>query len=457
MTKFKTSIFVFRRDLRLQDNTALISALKLSEKVIPLFIFDKKQRNHDYFSNNAFEFMINSLKELQNELRTKGADLLMKEGNKVLILKDLKELTSFDALFVNEDYTPFSKKRDEELKEFCKQNNISFHSFHDYLINEPSTVLNKSGEPFKVFSAFHREAIKKEVKKPFNNNFTNYFCPKIKSVNLNDFFKETVSESNKDLMVKGGRKEALTLLNELKNKNDYETHRNYVYEDATSKLSAHLKFGTISIRETYWFLNNNFFFGHPLTTQLYWRDFFTHIAYFYPEVFGRAFKEKYDKIKWRGTNKEFEAWKNGKTGFPLVDAGMRQLNKTGWMHGRTRMLVGAFLVKNLGVDWRLGEKYFAQKLVDYDPCVNNGNWQWVASTGCDAQPYFRVFNPLLQQQKFDPDCEYIKEHVEELRGVDAKKIRSIISTPIKEYPEPIVDYSESVKKAKKSFKEALHH
>lgn len=453
MAKFKTSIFVFRRDLRLFDNTGLIKALEESEKVIPLFVLDPAQRNHDYFSNNAFEFMINSLKELKKELKDKGSDLLVLEGPVLEILKDLKELTDFDALFLNKDYTPFSKKRDSFIEKFCEEKKVEFHEFHDYLINEPGKVLNSQGEPYKVFSAFHREAMKIDVKKPKNNNFNNYFCPNLKQVELDSFIKQ----KNPELFVKGGRKEALLLLSDLKKKEDYSSNRNYVFRDATSKLSAHLKFGTISAREAYWFVNDSFFFGHQLCAQFYWRDFFTHVAYFFPEVFGSAFKEKFNKIKWWGSHKDFEAWKQGKTGFPLVDAGMNQLNKTGWMHGRARMLVGSFLVKNLGVDWRLGEKYFAQKLVDYDPCVNNGNWQWVASTGCDSQPYFRVFNPEIQQQKFDPDCVYIKKWVPALKNFDSKEIHKFLSRKLEKYPEPITNYKESVKKAKDIFREASNN
>ena len=449
MTKVKLSVFLFRRDLRLFDNVGLINACSRSHEVMPLFIFDSAQRNHDYFSSNAFEFMVNSLKELKHDLKSKGSDLFVLEGDPIEVLKSLKEDIDFDGLFFNKDYTPFSLKRDKALEDFCSSNNIYCESFHDCLLNPPGSVLNGTGEFYKVFSAFKREAIKKEIANPKNLDFSNFFNSNIPQVVLDSF----VARSNPDLFLKGGREEGLSLLGDILKKEDYDINRNFVFVDATSKLSAHLKFGTLSVREVYWFFRDNFFFGHSLISQLYWRDFFTHVAFFNPNVFGLAFREKYNEIKWWGSASNLEAWKRGETGFPLVDAGMRQLNKTGWMHGRTRMLVGSFLVKNLGIDWREGEKYFAQKLIDYDPCVNNGNWQWVASTGCDAQPFFRVFNPLIQQKKFDYDCVYIKTWVLELKNFSASEIHNFLSSPLENYPEPIVDFKESSERAKKEFRQ----
>ena len=446
MVKFKKSLFIFRRDLRIQDNIGLINALSKSEKVIPVFIFDVHQKNHEYFSDNAFEFMVNSVLELKKSIQKTGSDLLVLKGDLIGILKDLKESEGFDAVFFNKDYTPFSLSRDAVIEKFCHENNIFFESFHDALLNPPGSVLNMDGEMYKVFSAFHKKALSLDVSKPLLNDYSNFFCPSMRVVNLNNVLKK----SNSDLFVKGGRGEGLSLLSSLKDKKDYEYFSDFVFVDATSKLSAHLKFGTLSVREVYWFIVENFFFGHSLNSQLYWRDFFTHVAFFYPKVFGNSFKEKFDKIKWWGSDKHFVAWCEGKTGFPLVDAGMRQLNKTGWMHGRVRMLCASFLVKNLGVDWRRGEKYFAQKLVDYDPSLNNGNWQWSASTGCDAQPYFRIFNPLLQSKKFDVDCLYIKKWVPELKNVDSKKIHSLSFSGV-DYLVPVVDYKKSVLRAKDEF------
>lgn len=449
MVEFNRSVFIFRRDLRLHDNTALISALSNSKEVIPLFILDSAQQNHDFFSSNAFEFMLNSLVDLKDKLKSKGSDLLVLQGDVISILKDLKESVGFDAIFINEDYTPFSKERDNKIKAFCSKHELGFVSHHDYLLNPPGAVLNKDGGMYKVFTAFYKASLKIDVSKPKSNKYSNYFCP-LNSNNIIDI-KSVLLKSNPNLFVRGGRIEALALLNDLKNKKDYREFRDFVFIDATSKLSAHFKFGTISVREVYHFITANFFFAHPLSSQLYWRDFFTHILFFYPKVLGASFKEKYDKINWWGSDKNFKAWSEGNTGFPLIDAAMRQLNDTGWMHGRVRMLVASFLVKNLGIDWRRGERYFASKLVDFDPAVNNGNWQWCASTGCDAQPYFRIFNPLIQQQKFDVDCIYIKKWVPELRNFQARDIHLFMSKPLKNYPLPIVDYKESFKRAKEEF------
>lgn len=219
-------------------------------------------------------------------------------------------------------------------------------------------------------------------------------------------------------------------------------------------LSAHNKFGTCSIREVYYAIADTFSKEHTLIRELYWRDFFTHVAWNFPYVFGESFHKKFDKLKWSTNAKAFKAWCDGKTGFPVVDAAMRQLNSTGYMHNRARLIVSSFLTKDLHIDWRLGEKYFAQKLVDYDPAVNNGNWQWSASTGCDAQPYFRIFNPWLQQKKFDPICAYIKEWVPELKSVDTKIIHNWFdqAKQINGYPLPIVDHSVEAKIALSYYK-----
>ncbi len=449
MAKYKKALYIFRRDLRIDDNTGLINALKTSKEVIPLFVFDERQRGHEYFSNNAFEFMLNSLDELEKELQKKGAELVVLEGNLELILKDLKELEDIDAIFINSDYTPFSKVRDAQIRNICEKLDISLIENHDYLLNPPGSVLNAQGEPYKVATAFQNKAMTIDVEKPRSNKYTNYAKSKI-----NKKAKIGVREKNPHIMVRGGRVEGLKLMREIENKKDYDTNRDFVFEDATTKLSAHLKFGTISVRELYWHLRAKFYFAHPLIKQLYWRDFFTHIAYFYPKVFKESFREEFKNIEWWGKKDELDAWMQGKTGFPIVDAAMRQINKTGWMHGRARMIVGSFLVKNLGINWRLGEKYFAQKLVDYDPCLNNGNWQWVASTGCDAQPFFRIFNPQLQQKKFDKDCKYIKKWLPELENTSNFEIHNFLNKPLS-YAKPIINYKDSIIKAKNEFKKAF--
>jgi deoxyribodipyrimidine photo-lyase len=261
-------------------------------------------------------------------------------------------------------------------------------------------------------------------------------------------------QKNKNIYVHGGRLNALKLLKQAGDKQkQYADNRDFPHKE-TTKMSAHNKFGTCSIREIYYLFVSSFGVGSTLVKQLFWRDFFTLIANYFPHVFGQAFHEKYNRIAWSDNERSFQRWCQGETGFPIVDAGMRQLNLTGYMHNRVRMIVASFLTKDLHIDWRWGEKYFAQKLVDYDPCVNNGSWQWSASTGCDAQPYFRVFNPWLQQKKFDFDAIYIKTWVNELRDFQPKiihelyKPNQIIS---KKYIHPMVDHDNVSKYAKKLF------
>jgi deoxyribodipyrimidine photo-lyase len=229
----------------------------------------------------------------------------------------------------------------------------------------------------------------------------------------------------------------------LESLSDYEVQRDYPAQDFTSHLSAHNKFGTVSIREVYHRIRKLFGASHTLISELYWRDFFTHIVYHFPHVMGGAFHEKYNGLKWANREDFFKAWCEGRTGFPIVDAGMRELNTTGHMHNRVRMVVSSFLVKDLHIDWRWGERYFAQQLTDYDPAVNNGNWQWAASTGCDAQPYFRIFNPWKQQQRYDLDCEYIKKWIPALRSLPPKDIHDLEKQRERKpgsYPEPIVNH-----------------
>ncbi|MEM5878630.1 MAG: deoxyribodipyrimidine photo-lyase, partial [Candidatus Aenigmatarchaeota archaeon] len=259
----------------------------------------------------------------------------------------------------------------------------------------------------------------------------------------------------KDYFIKGGRSQALKLIQKI-SKINYSENRNYPFLNSTTNLSPHNKFGTLSIREIYHEFKKT---GDiQLVNELYWRDFFIHIGYHFPHVFKQSFKEKYRKIIWFWDQKKFKLWCDGKTGFPIVDAGMRELNETGFMHNRVRMITASFLVKILGMDWKKGERYFASKLVDYDPSVNNGNWQWIASTGCDSQPFFRIFNPWIQQKKYDPDCIYIKKWVPELGKYAPKEIHNIekINLNDKIYPNPIVDYKQSVKNVLQNYKKFLN-
>ncbi len=305
---------------------------------------------------------------------------------------------------------------------------MALHIHADALLHEPDACLKPNGQPYSVYTPFFNRASSLQVAAPSDNRYRNYYQHPLRESSHNTL-NELLKIKNPQLAVNGGRKQALKLLAQIPQFRHYDTDRNFPAKNATTHLSAHHKFGTISIRESYAAIKAAFNQHHTLIRELYWRDFFTHVAFHFPNVFGHSFHAEYDAIPWQGSNEHFELWCEGRTGFPIVDAGMRELNETGYMHNRVRMITASFLTKDLHIDWRLGEKYFAQKLVDYDPAVNNGNWQWSASTGCDAQPYFRIFNPWLQQEKFDPECVYIKRFVPELAGVPTKNLHQLAEKP----------------------------
>jgi deoxyribodipyrimidine photo-lyase len=322
-------------------------------------------------------------------------------------------------------------------------------------LNAPETITKKDGSYYSIFTAFYKKAVMFNVQDPAKQQNGDWFNSAIKNSESTAIFTKILSKKNKQIAMSGGRKEGLHILKQLETLKNYNHDRDYP-AITTSHLSAHLKFGTISVRETYHAIIEHLGRRHPLLRQLYWRDFFTHIGYHKPTVFGHAYHEKYNKLRWNNDKKLFAAWCAGTTGFPIVDAGMRELNTTGFMHNRVRMIVASFLVKDLHINWLWGEKYFAQQLVDYDPAINNGNWQWCASTGCDAQPYFRIFNPWLQQKKFDRDCSYIKKWIPELRDYDNKIIHNYFkdnSPHIESYPKSIVDHTQESKLAKKWYRE----
>lgn len=455
---YKQSIFIFRRDLRLEDNTGLIRATKQSKRVIPCFIFDPKQvKKHQYRSLNALEFMIESLFDLENHIAKKKGKLQFFYGNPKEVLKNIFATCEIEAVFVNRDYTPFSIKRDEEIKGFCQEMRIAFHQEKDLLLNEPEDIKKNDGTPYKVFTAFFKKALASSVCPPIIFNTWNFKKTKIRGSNsLRNICKEIEYKNNPNIFVKGGREEVEKKLAHLSRYKNYDKDRNFPSCEGTTGLSAYNKFGICSIREFYHAIVNTLGETHTLKRELYWRDFFTHIAFHFPKVFGACFYEKYEKLHWKNEAKTFSKWCQGETGFPIVDAGMRELNTTGYMHNRVRMIVASFLTKDLQIDWRLGEKYFAQKLIDYDPCVNNGNWQWAASTGCDAQPYFRIFNPWLQQKKFDPQTHYIKKWILELADKKPTVIHNWFKDTVRKkeessYPDPIIDHARASKKAKQMF------
>ncbi|MCA9487272.1 deoxyribodipyrimidine photo-lyase [Candidatus Woesearchaeota archaeon] len=453
--RFTKSLFIFRRDLRLEDNTALYKAFEESEELCLFFLFTPEQiEKNPYRSNNALEFLFASLSDLQKRLQKGGRKLHIFYGEALVQLQSVYQEYAFEAVFVNKDYTPYSRERDKKIEDWCKKKAIQFQSFDDTLLTVPEQTCKKDKTPYTVFTPYYHHVRVFPVRKPMyislphsTKDFT--FS---KEKNLSELEFLFLPNRNAFLALKGGRKEGLKLLQEAwSRQNSYANEKDLPFKNATTKLSAHHKFGTISIRETYHSFLSEVKDSETFLRQLYWRDFFVQIAYFFPHVFGHAFHKKYDALHWEKNEKAFELWKEGKTGFPIVDAGMRELKKTGFMHNRVRMIAASFLVKDLHIDWRLGEKYFAQQLIDYDPCVNNGSWQWVASTGCDAQPYFRIFNPWRQQDRFDSECLYVKYWLPELEHLSPKEIHALHKRfPLElesVYPKPIVVHEDEAHKA----------
>lgn len=453
MSHYETAVYIFRRDLRLEDNTALNAALTLSKQVLPCFIFDPAQiQSHPYHSKPGLQFMLQSLGDLQQQIRAVNGNLALYHATPEQVLRAIVAEQGVQAVFINRDYTPFSRQRDAVLQQVCQELNLTLHVLPDYLLTEPEQALKSDQTPYKVFTAFYNRARQLGVALP-QPLAAGRFLSISSAMSLEQM--GLVDDNVQSNRFPGGRAEALSILANIDGCTDYLATRDFPALNATSKLSAHLKFGTASVREIYTAIFSQLGSEHPLLRQLYWRDFFTHIAYHFPYVFGRAFLQKFAQLPWDNDRGFFQAWADGRTGFPIVDAGMRELNMTGFMHNRVRMIVASFLVKNLHISWRWGERYFAQHLVDYDPCVNNGNWQWAASTGCDAQPYFRIFNPWLQQQKFDPDCQYIYQWLPELKDIPVKIIQQWDKKHYScAYPAPIIEHAYETALTKARYKKA---
>ncbi len=401
------SIFIFRRDFRLNDNTGLLKSLKESKTVYPIFIYNPIQidDNKNIFkSTNSVQFMIESLQYLSDLI-----PIRFYYGNDLDVLDEIIKNTSINSIYTNTDYTPFAIKRDKNLRDYCKKKNINIFCEHDICLFRPGTVMvPSSGEPYKKYTPFKNKCLELNFRSV--DKFSAKNLKKIKAAPKTKFLLKDGDENkffnvNKNIAIHGGRKNALNILKSLKSFNNYKKDRDFLSKNTTF-LSAYLKYGCISIREAYEAIKNEFGKDTPLIHQLIWRDFYYHLGYGYQSRFGKSFKPKYDNIVWRNDKKEFDKWKEGNTGFPIVDACMKQMNTTGYMHNRGRMIVASFLIKNLQIDWKWGEKYFAQSLVDYDVLVNQGNWQWVSGSGADSQQYIRIFNPWTQSFKFDKEGKY---------------------------------------------------
>jgi deoxyribodipyrimidine photo-lyase len=424
----KVAAYWFRRDLRLEDNTALYHALRSGYQVIPVFIFDSDILNELPENDARVNFIYQELKSINKQLMEFGSSVLIFRGRPIDIWKTISKKYQLTEFYFNKDYEPYAIKRDEEIIRFIESKNIGIKKFKDQVTFEENEILKDNGTPYTVFTPYkkkwlsHLEHSKTSILPQADyNNFlkTKYPFPSLQEIG----FKAAEVKVRKY---------------DLSNISDYAKYRDFPAAKVSSDLGPHLRFGTISIRQIIAQLNET---DSVFLSELIWREFFMQILFHFPLVVKNNFRSKYDGIKWRNNEKEFELWCEGKTGYPFVDAGMRELNTTGYMHNRLRMIVAGFLCKHLLIDWRWGEAYFAQKLLDYELSSNNGNWQWAAGTGCDAAPYFRVFNPATQLQKFDKDLIYIKKWIPEFNTPD--------------YPLPLVDHSFARKRALEVYKRAI--
>ena len=395
-------IFWFRRDLRIDDNHALFRALKSGFDVLPIFIFDTDITNKLNKNDHRINYINKVINELNDKLLTKKKKINTFTGRQKDIIKKLIKKLKIKEIYVNKDYEPYAHERDNEIKKICEENNVTYNSFKDHVIFEEDEIVKTDGTPYVVYTPYSKKWIEKyNSTQPKTYNSEKYLD------NLVDFNTIEIDNIRKIINEKIILPENYTLNNDLIDK--YEDTRNFPALDSTSRIGINLRFGTVSIRKivrkSYSRLNNTYL------KELIWREFFMQILWHFPHTTKRSFKDKYERIEWRNDMEDFKLWCDGKTGYPIVDAGMNQLNETGFMHNRLRMVVGSFLCKHLLIDWRLGEKYFADKLFDYEQASNIGNWQWVAGCGVDAAPYFRIFNPESQQKKFDKDLLYIKKWI----------------------------------------------
>ncbi|WP_233897872.1 cryptochrome/photolyase family protein [Tenacibaculum piscium] len=425
----KVAIFWFRRDLRLEDNVALFNALNSSNKVLPIFIFDEEILDKLPENDARVSFIYQTLQQLDTDLKAVGSSLLIKKGNPLEVWKTIISEFDISAVYTNKDYEPYALQRDANICEFLKSKSINFLSYKDQVIFEEAEVTKNDGLPYTVYTPYKNKWLQKfnaeEDLKNHEINFNNFhqFTSEIPSLKFIGFNESSIK---------------VTPYN-LSNLTNYDEVRDFPFIDKTSYLSPYFRFGLVSVRKMVQFaLKTNATF----LNELIWREFFMQVLFHFPKVVTNNFKQKYDAVPWRNNEAEFEKWCKGETGYPMVDAGMRQLNKTGYMHNRVRMITAGFLCKHLLIDWRWGEAYFAEKLLDYELSANNGNWQWAAGTGCDAAPYFRVFNPEAQLKKFDKELQYIRKWIENFDELT--------------YPQPMVEHKFARERAISTYKEALN-
>lgn len=400
--KQKVALFWFRRDLRLDDNTGLFHALQSGVPVIPLFIFDDEIVEHLPQNDARVSFIYDSLQKINEELTTVSSSILVKKGKTVEVWRSLLEEFDIQSVFFNKDYEQYAIKRDTTICELLKENNIASFSFKDHVIFEEKEITKSDGLPYTIYTPYKNKWLEKyQLSGSITENDTKPF--------LENFAKNQYQFP--DLSAIGFERSAIKVVpHNLSQIGNYKETRDFPALDSTSYLSPHLRFGTVSIRKLVNWANRK---NQTFLSELIWREFFIQILFNFPKSANRNFKSAYDGIEWQNNEDDFKRWCSGTTGYPMVDAGMRQLNETGYMHNRVRMVVASFLCKHLLIEWQWGEAYFAEKLLDFELASNVGNWQWAAGTGCDAAPYFRVFNPEIQLKKFDEKGIYIRKWIPE--------------------------------------------
>jgi deoxyribodipyrimidine photo-lyase len=428
----KLNIFWFRRDLRLFDNHGLYRALASGLPVLPVFIFDRDILSKLRPDDSRVGFIWETISAVKKQLEDVGSSLMIAHGSPLGAFEKLLENFEVDTVFANVDYEPYAMKRDEEAGCFLKSKGVGFLMFKDHVIFEKNEVAKDDGLPYTIFTPYSKKWKQRLPTEPLKRYPSEDFIP--------NFFKSGRLPLP-SLESLGFRKPGIKIPSskiDTEKIRDYSQTRDFPSVEGTTRLGIHLRFGTISIRELVNIAKQN---SEVFLNELIWREFFASILWFFPRVENEPFKSGYKFIEWRNDEGDFERWCRGETGYPLVDAGMRELNETGFMHNRVRMVVASFLVKHLLIDWRWGEAYFAEKLLDFELASNNGNWQWAAGIGCDAAPYFRIFNPASQQQKFDKEKEYIVKWVPELNS--------------KNYPLPIIGHAFARERAVSAYKKAL--
>lgn len=427
----KVSIFWFRRDLRLNDNIGLNEALKTGKKIITIFIFDQEILSDLEKDDARVSFIHAKLKDLNSELMKFGSSLLVLNNSVIEAWKSIVSNYKIECVFFNHDYEPYALKRDEAISQFLKKNNIPVYSFKDHVFFEKNEIVKADGTPYTVYTAYKNKWLETFNQLPKYEITDHQALLKINLLNVQFNFP--------DLEEIGFQQSRIIAPEfDLKKVTQYEQFRDIPSKNHTTHIGHHLRFGTVSIRSLVYYASKK---NQTFLSELIWRDFFSQILYHFPNVITQSFKPQYDFIQWQNDEVLFEKWCNGKTGYPIVDAGMRELNATGFMHNRVRMIAASFLVKHLLIDWRWGEAYFAEKLLDFDLASNNGNWQWAAGCGCDAAPYFRVFSPRIQQEKFDPNQVYVKKWVPEFNT--------------KDYCQPIIEHTFARERAIKTYKEGI--